>query len=174
MAHDESMSTQHDTATHHTFFVHDFTPVEAGFPLAVQVLDDVLSPEVVADLVVVATKRELFIGSEPCQRPLVVLGEPRRRAGAVIVPMLWNFEHPAGIPLEADIELAAYTETCAHLHLLGRVAMPCNTKPGSDAASMFGRQAVAVVRHVLNDLANLLTMATFVDTYALGGTNDIH
>lgn len=173
------MSTREDIPTRHTVFVHDFTPVDAGFLASIDALEHVLTPEAIASLVLAAVRQEVGDSLQPCERPLVTLGQPRWRQDAVIIPMLWNFALSAGFPLEADIELAAYTASRSHLHLLGRIALPDHTEPSTPEASIFGRQAVAVVRHVLDDLARLLTLSTLAthsidststNNKALGGT----
>lgn len=142
-------------------FVHDSSPISREFSAAALGLVAFLTPETMAESVRRACERENVTGvlglDGQVLSPLITLGLCRWRTDAVVVPMKWEFPMSAGLPLQADLELASYTADCSHLHLLGRVTLPNGIVPRTQAASLFGRCAVAVVRHVLNDLADVLT-----------------
>ena len=84
------------------------------------------------------------------------LGSPRWRTDAVLVPSRWFRQDEIGIELDADLELARYVPGRCHLHLLGRVTLPDGMEPRTPASSLYGRQAVAIVRGALTGLADEL------------------
>jgi hypothetical protein len=140
----------------HTVFVHDFSPIDSPFQLATTALVSKVSTELVARRVVAAYHRETPASTLDIADVIVQFGPTRSRVDAIIVPLSLDFPSGGGLSLEADLELAAYQADRCHLHLLGRVALTPEVEPGSQAASLAGRLAVAVVRHVLNDLADIL------------------
>lgn len=141
-----------------TVFIHDFSPVDATFDAAVAALQQNVSTVRVANLVADAYQWETNPSPAMQLSDVVVnLGPSRLRPDAVVVPMSWQFPTGRGLPVEADLELASYQPGRCHLHLLGRATLFPDVELGTQEASLCGRLAVAVVRHVLNDLAVLCT-----------------
>ncbi len=138
-------------------FVHDFSPVDVDFERAASVFIDLLDPMVVAAYATAASQREGLGPVTTVGMIETVLGSPRWRTDAVLVPVRWFRQDPMGIELDADLELARYVAGRCHLHLLGRVPLPDGMEPRSPASSLYGRQAVAIVRGALTGLADELT-----------------
>ncbi|MEM7092092.1 MAG: hypothetical protein AAF567_03750 [Actinomycetota bacterium] len=143
-------------------FIHDFVPLGAAFgPAAARVLvalNPWSLPRVIADAYNVersAAAIELGAGRVVPDEVTVVVGRPRWRADAVVVPVAVRAAPRSGLPieLEADVEVASFGSDRCHLHLLGRAKLPAGTVPMSAEASIFGRLVVAVVRHALDALA---------------------
>ncbi|MEM7273201.1 MAG: hypothetical protein AAF547_09000 [Actinomycetota bacterium] len=149
-------------------FVHDFVPLPLDPITAAGRFRDVLTPEIVILLVAEAWNAEAStagaagLSARACHpdRLRAEIGQPRRRPGAIVLPLTWwSAEGTWVAPLDADIELAAFGPNRAHLHLLGRSTLAPGIDARTEAASLYHRLAVAVVRHVLNRLAELLTAA---------------
>lgn len=156
-----------DDSRGHVVFVHDFSPINGSFSLTAAALLTRVSPESVAEHVLAAYRREIPNTRLATEDVSVDIGRTRSRQDAVIVPLVVEFPSGGGLSLEADLELAEYRPDRCHLHLLG-VVLVGDVEPGSQAASLCGRLAVAVVRHVLNDLASVLSESPFAGPASLG------
>lgn len=137
-------------------FVHDFSPVNVDFERAAALFIDLLDPAVVAAHATAASQREGLGPVAPLGMIDTALGSPRWRSDAVLVPLRWFRQDEVGIELDADLELAKYVPGRCHLHLLGRVTLPDGMEPRTPASSLYGRQAVAIVRGALTGLADEL------------------
>lgn len=147
-----------------SIFVHDFVPLDVPLDEAAEAAFALLDAALIASFVATACNREASreldaIGHRPVRDAdlVVTIDPPRNRVDAVIVPISWQAVDPSvAVPLDADIEIAAYGRNRCHVHLLGRTRLKPGIRPISAEASLYGRLSVAVVRHVLDQLAHHL------------------
>ena len=96
----------------------------------------------------------------------VVVGSPRVRPDAVVIPLQWRTgDADHRVALEADLEIAAYGTNVTHLHLLGRYAFPPSIERWSAEASRAHRATVSAIRRFLQMMADELTQ--IVDAAAM-------
>jgi hypothetical protein len=142
-------------------FLHDFFPIEQGFPVAGYPFVATMGPALIDRLVCEAWQRNrqvardagLHVGECRSGETGSFVGPARHRTDAIIVPMGWSGTTSWIAPLEADLELAAFGAGRSHLHLLGRTELPSGVASHSSEASLCQRLAVSVVRHVIIGLA---------------------
>lgn len=149
------------------FFIHDFVRVDLPFDAAVSAFVHFVNHDVLAKLVTdawltEATELGRALGQLPAdgeELPVVDthIGEPRSRRDAVVLPIRWAVRVGTWIaPLDADLELVAFGPNRTHLHVLGRSQLPPGVPPCTDRASVEHRLSVAIVRHMLHSLAQLI------------------
>lgn len=149
-------------------FVHDFVPVDLPFDSVVGAFAHFVNPELLATLAAEAWVAESAeagrvlhpIEMTSAERPVVdaVLGPPRTRRDALIVPIAWRQSSNRWIPsLDADLEIVAFGPGRTHIHVLGMSALGPATAPCSDRASLEHRLTVATVRHVLVALTETIS-----------------
>ncbi len=150
--------------------IHDFVGLDATLDIVISALRSVAGPSLIGRLVCDAWQAERRAlddavpsdagrpaGSPSAPRPVVILGRPRLRNEAVIIPLSWMSSPGPGPwlpPLDADLEIVAFGRRRTHLHVLGTSKLPPGQMPRSSEASMSQRFTVALVRHVLNSLAD--------------------
>lgn len=152
--------------SHPALTVHDFVRVELPFGAVVGAFTHFVSPELLGGLVLAAWESErseafrVAGATEPSEQPAVgvILGAARSRRDALVIPIQWASVSAAWIPpLHADLELVGFGPSRTHLHVLGRSELRPGVAPGSDGASLEHRLTVALVRHVLMSLADVLS-----------------
>lgn len=147
-------------------FIHDFVRVDLPFDAVVGAFRYFVSGELIGRLVADAWLREMaevgrVLGSEGRGEPeppvAAVLGPHRPREGALVIPISWRPAAERWVPsLQADLELVSFGPHRTHLHVLGLSDLPPGTTPCTDRASLDHRLAVALVRHVLSELAEMI------------------
>ncbi len=156
-------------------FVHDFVGVDLPLAMVVNTLDHSLREDLIDRLVTEAWLTEVraldAAGSRTGQRPRprldVLIGPPRVRADATVVPVSWRSLDDTEVPpLDADLEFAMFGPNRTHLHLYGSSAVPPLVEPSSQEASLRRRLGVAVVRRVLTMLRDLIVLESAADRLA--------
>lgn len=147
-------------------FIHDFVRVDLPFDAVVGAFAYFVSPELISRLVADAWMCEtaevgrVLAGAEPAgPEPAVEtrLGKERAREGALVIPISWQPSSELWVPsLQADLEVASFGPARTHLHVLGLSHLPPDTVPCTERASLEHRLTVALVRHVLVSLADVL------------------
>lgn len=150
--------------------IHDFVRVNLPFDAVVGAFAHFVTPDLIGRLVIEAWIDEsseivnAIAGTvEPSGRHQVevTLGGGRGRRDAVILPIAWTATGGRWIPpLEADLEIVEFGSNRTHLHVLGLSQMRPETLQFSDRASLEHRLAIAVVRHFLFSLAQLITQSS--------------
>lgn len=150
--------------------VHDFVRIDLPFDAVVGAFANFVTTDLLRGLIVEAWNEESAeVGnalartpeSETTDHVAVRLGEQRGRQDAVILPITWTASVGRWVPpLHADLEIAQFGPNRTHLHVLGLSQLRPDTVPLSDRASLEHRLAVAVVRHVLFSLANMITQSS--------------
>ncbi|MGF1599389.1 MAG: hypothetical protein ACFCVK_21160 [Acidimicrobiales bacterium] len=150
-----------------SLFIHDFVRVDLPYDAVVGAFTHFVGPEIIGQLVTEAWRSELAEAGRaltPEEAPVppassveVRFGAHRARRGALIIPITWHADADQWLPaLQADLEVAAFGPDRTHLHVLGLSFLPPGSQPYTDRASLDHRLAVALVRHVLASLAELL------------------
>ena len=148
-------------------YVHDFIRVDLPFDAVVGAFTHFVTSDLMCQLVANAWDTEaseladvLPEESTPKQSPAVVvtLGDRRARRDALIFPLSWTtFSDEWVPPLDADLEIASFGPGRTHLHVLGQSQLRPRTPLYTDRASLEHRLAVAVVRHFLRLLADVVS-----------------
>mgnify|MGYP001820179039 CR=1 FL=1 len=147
-------------------FVHDFAPLDVAFADAFIALTELLDHRTLAGIVAtswnseVASDHLLHVDHHPCASADIDirLGHYRERGDAVIVPLAWESVAEWVSPLDADIELAAFGRWRSHLHIVGRSRLAPGTRTQTARAITEQRLAAAVVRRVINAIADRLVL----------------
>jgi len=147
-------------------FIHDFVPINLPYGALVGAFAHYVGPDMIRELVLEAWRSEIAdlakvlgtdhdLGISPSVT--VVVGEPRSRRDALVVPLEWASNSDCWIPpIHADLEVVAYGPRRSHLHILGTSALPPDVSSCSERASLEHRLTVAIVRHVLFALASAI------------------
>ena len=157
----------------HRLYVHDFVRIDLPVDTVVTAFVNYVSPEMLSELARDAWRGEanevlavvdddhLELSAEALG---VVLGDHRGRHDAVVVPLTWVCPGvDRWVPsLEADLEIVGFGPVRTHLHLLGLSSLAQATEPFSERASLEHRLTVAVVRHFLARLAEVINSAVEV------------
>ncbi|MDH3681024.1 MAG: hypothetical protein OEV40_13880 [Acidimicrobiia bacterium] len=149
-------------------FIHDFVRVDLPFDAVVGAFRYFVSGELIGRLVADAWLRETaeagrVLGAEDQHGPEppvdATLGPHRPREGALVIPIAWRPAAERWVPsLQADLELVSFGPHRTHLHVLGLSQLPPWTTPCTDRASLDHRLTVALVRHVLSELAEMIVV----------------
>lgn len=150
--------------------IHDFVRVDLPFDAVVGAFAHFVTPDLIRRLVIDAWIEESSevvnavagaVEEGGRHQVEVILGGRRGRRDAVILPIAWTTTGGAWIPpLEADLEIVEFGSNRTHLHVLGLSQMRPETLQFSDRASLEHRLAIAVVRHFLFSLAQLITRSS--------------
>ncbi|MEM7337282.1 MAG: hypothetical protein AAF467_01475 [Actinomycetota bacterium] len=147
--------------------IHDFVRVDLPFDAVVAAFAHSVGPDLLSALVdrawteeVAEITRRDALRIEPLSHDHAIdawIGPYRSRLDTVIVPISWRSSRDTWMPpLDADLEIVGFGTDRTHLHVLGRSSLPPCAVPFTERASLNHRLAVALVRHVLCDLATQL------------------
>jgi hypothetical protein len=154
-------------------YVHDFVRVDLPFDAVVGAFTHFVTSDLMCQLVADAWSHE---ASELAQvlpteelptaatDVAVTFGSRRTRRDALILPLSWAALQDRWIPpLEADLEIVGFGPRRTHLHVLGQSQLRPQTPLFTERASLEHRLAVAVVRHFLRLLADVVAGQTGPD-----------
>ena len=145
--------------------IHDFVRVDLPVDAVLGAFEHFVSSQMVERLVLQAWTVEVSETSGDGDRSppgpvAVTLGARRGRRDAVMVPIRWVASSGWLPPLDAELEIVGYGSSSTHLHVLGQSQLQPSTSPRTAKASLEHRQAVALVRRVLLELADMVTRSS--------------
>ena len=149
--------------------IHDFVRVDLPIDAVLGAFAHFVTPQLIEQLVRDAWTKEIAaarpnVHNEDASPPppiTVTIGDRRSRLDAVVVPIRWARASGDWLPpLDADLEIVAYGRSSTHLHVLGHSQLHPATELLTARASLEHRLAVALVRHVLAELAAAVTQAS--------------
>ncbi len=149
-------------------YVHDFVRVDLPFDAVVGAFTHFVTSDMMRQLVSDAWDDESAELSEVLPEMAerqshssvaVTMGSRRARRDALILPLSWAPLSDQWVPpLDADLEIVSFGPTRTHLHVLGQSQLQPQTPLFTERASLEHRLAVAVVRHFLRLLAEVVSM----------------
>ncbi|MCP3991222.1 MAG: hypothetical protein GY724_19260 [Actinomycetia bacterium] len=153
-------------------YVHDFVRVDLPFDAVVGAFTHFVTSDMMRQLVSDAWDDESAeltevlpeiakggnTGGQPHSDVVVTLGHRRARRDALILSLSWTALSDRWVPpLEADLEIVSFGPARTHLHVLGQSQLRPQTPLFTERASLEHRLTVAVVRHFLRLLADVVS-----------------
>jgi hypothetical protein len=148
-------------------YVHDFVRIDLPFDAVVGAFTHFVTSDLMQQLVADAWICEsselrqvmaMATTDESRSDVAVTIGNRRARHDALILPLSWITLSDRWIPpLDADLEIAGFGPARTHLHVLGQSRLRPQTPLYTERASLEHRLVVAVVRHFLRSLADVIS-----------------